>query len=204
MFEGYKNAVGRSTEIITYLPTMSNLQIPAFAGMTQSTTDQKQIAASTAERMTAADYLFLFSRLACLFSLAVFCGCFFLSFFVSWDLDMAHLLVMCSKRCEALSIGCCFQSNSVPCRVSERRDMPGVIHFEISDDDVVERRALFEGDWLGLQRVGEATGLLAGDKRSQMMQQPDECGRCAPRGDWMSRNRAERFHILEPEMQVVA
>ena len=29
MFEGYKNAVGRSIEIITYLPTMSNLQLQA-------------------------------------------------------------------------------------------------------------------------------------------------------------------------------
>ena len=35
------------------------------------------------------DYLFRFSRFACLFSLADFCGCFFLSFFASWDLDIS-------------------------------------------------------------------------------------------------------------------
>ena len=41
------------------------------------------------------DHLFRFSRFDCLFSLADFWGCFFLSFFASWDLDIsAHLLVM--------------------------------------------------------------------------------------------------------------
>lgn len=42
----------------------------------------------TAETMTADAYLFFFSCFACLFSFAVFWGCFFLSFFVSWALDI--------------------------------------------------------------------------------------------------------------------
>jgi hypothetical protein len=51
--------------------------------------DWEKIPERTAERMTAVDHLFFFSRFACFFSLAVFWGCFFLSFFVSCDLDMS-------------------------------------------------------------------------------------------------------------------
>ena len=40
--------------------------------------------------MVVVDYLFRFSRFACLFSLADFWGCFFLSFFASWDLDISR------------------------------------------------------------------------------------------------------------------